>query len=156
MTDMVSRSGDGASKDRLRLWIRLLRSTRFIEAELRDRLRREFDATMPRFDVMAALYRNPDGMMMSELSRHMMVSNGNVTGIVDRLVADGMVKRWQRDGDRRTWLVGLTPAGTENFAQMAAVHETWVDELLGDLDPQAVAGLTGALQDLKSDWEGRK
>ena len=97
-----------ASKTRLRLWIRLLRVTRLLDGELRERLRREFDATLPRFDVMAALYRAPDGMIMSEVSRFLMVSNGNVTGIVNRLAGDGLVKRAQRRDDRRTSIVRLT------------------------------------------------
>ncbi|TIX32080.1 MAG: winged helix-turn-helix transcriptional regulator, partial [Mesorhizobium sp.] len=74
----------GPGKDRLRLWIRLLRASRTIEAELRERLKTEFNTTLPRFDVMAALYRSPEGMLMSDLSRFLLVSNGNVTGIVDR------------------------------------------------------------------------
>ncbi|TIS81978.1 MAG: MarR family transcriptional regulator, partial [Mesorhizobium sp.] len=78
----------GPGKDRLRLWIRLLRASRTIEAELRERLKKEFDTTLPRFDVMAALYRAPEGMLMSDLSRFLLVSNGNVTGIVDRLVSE--------------------------------------------------------------------
>ena len=82
-----------ASKEKLRLWIRLLRTSRIIEGELRDRLSQEFDTTLPRFDVMAALYRTPDGMLMSDLSRFLLVSNGNVTGIVDRLVSEGLVQR---------------------------------------------------------------
>jgi len=72
------------SKERLKLWIRLLRASRTIEAELRERLKKDFDTTLPRFDVMAALYRQADGMLMSDLSRFLLVSNGNVTGIVDR------------------------------------------------------------------------
>ena len=89
------------SKARLRLWIRLLRASRLIESVARERLKSQFNATLPRFDVMAALCRKPDGMLMSEISRFLMVSNGNVTGIVDRLVSDGLVARAQRNGDRR-------------------------------------------------------
>ena len=101
------------SKERLRLWIRLLRASRTIEAELRERLKKEFDTTLPRFDVMAALYRVPEGMLMSDLSRFLLVSNGNVTGIVDRLVSEGLVARARRNGDRRTSMVRLTEAGTD-------------------------------------------
>ena len=99
------------SKARLRLWIRLLRASRLIEGVARERLKTQFNATLPRFDVMAALYRKPDGMLMSEISRFLMVSNGNVTGIVDRLVADGLVARAQRNGDRRTSFISLTRKG---------------------------------------------
>ncbi len=133
----VEKSQTGsASKSRLRLWIRLLRVSRFIEVEIRDRLRLRFDVTLPRFDVMAALYRHPKGMMMSKLSRFLMVSNGNVTGIVDRLVKDGLVIRSQPDGDRRSWIIRLTTAGTTAFEEMAAAHETWINELLQRLSPE--------------------
>ena len=81
------------SKQRLRLWIRLLRTARAIEAELRERLRKEFAVTLPQFDVMATLSRKKDGMSMTELSRMLMVSNGNVTGIIDRLATEGLVLR---------------------------------------------------------------
>ncbi len=118
------------SKQRLRLWIRLLRATRFIEGEIRERLRREMDTTLPRFDVMAALSREGAPMTMSELSRYLMVSNGNVTGIIDRLVDDGHVSRIQPEGDRRSSLVALTQSGEDTFVEMAAAHEAWVDELL--------------------------
>ena len=97
------------SKARLRLWIRLLRASRLIEAVARERLKAQFNATLPRFDVMAALFRKPDGMLMSEISRFLMVSNGNVTGIVDRLVSDGFVVRAQRNGDRRTLIRAADP-----------------------------------------------
>ena len=83
----------------------------------RERLKSQFNATLPRFDVMAALYRKPDGMLMSEISRFLMVSNGNVTGIVDRLVSDGFVARSQRNGDRRTSFISLTRKGRAAFAE---------------------------------------
>ena len=100
------------SKQRLRLWMRLLRASRAIEAELRERLRVQFAITLPQFDVMAALARQDDGINMTELSRMLMVSNGNVTGIVDRLVADRLVLRQApRASDRRSFIVRLTPKG---------------------------------------------
>jgi DNA-binding MarR family transcriptional regulator len=142
------------SKARLRLWIRLLRATRLIESEARERLKAQFDATLPRFDVMAALYRKPDGMLMSEISRFLMVSNGNVTGIVDRLVSDGLVVRSQRDGDRRTSFVRLTRKGRAAFADMAAAHERWIDELLGGVTVRDAEQLSAKLKSFRSDWEG--
>lgn len=123
-----------ASKQRLRLWIRILRTARAIEAEVRERLRVAFDVTLPQFDVMAALERKPDGMTMTELSRFLMVSNGNVTGIVDRLVADRLVVRQPGPEDRRAILVRLTPKGVSQFAAMARAHEGWLDRLLSDFD----------------------
>ena len=122
------------SKQRLRLWIRILRAARAIEAEVRERLRVEFDVTLPQFDVMAALERKPDGMTMTELSRFLMVSNGNVTGIIDRLVADKLVVRQAPDDDRRAIVVRLTPQGASQFAAMAKAHEGWVDTLLSEFN----------------------
>jgi DNA-binding MarR family transcriptional regulator len=120
------------SKQRLRLWIRILRAARAIEAEVRDRLRVDFGVTLPQFDVMAALERNPDGMTMTELSRFLMVSNGNVTGIIDRLVADKLVVRQAPANDRRAIIVRLTPRGLKDFTAMAKAHQGWVDNLLSD------------------------
>ena len=142
------------SKARLRLWIRLLRASRLIEGVTRERLKTQFGATLPRFDVMAALYRKPDGMLMSEISRFLMVSNGNITGIVDRLVADGLVARSQRNGDRRTSFVSLTRKGHTAFAQMAAVHESWIDELLGGVTARDAEQLSAKLKSFRSDWDG--
>jgi DNA-binding MarR family transcriptional regulator len=146
----------GPGKDRLRLWIRLLRASRTIEAELRERLKKEFDTTLPRFDVMAALYRSPEGMLMSDLSRFLLVSNGNVTGIVDRLVSEGLVTRARRNGDRRTSMVRLTEEGSKSFAVIAAAHETWVGELLGNVSEDEARRLTGMLKSFRSNWEGRE
>lgn len=122
------------SKQRLRLWLRLLRAARAIEAELRERLRKEFAITLPQFDVMAALARKPDGINMTELSRMLMVSNGNVTGIIDRLAAEKLVLRQAPPSDRRSFIVRLTPKGAAQFADVAKAHERWVDELLADFD----------------------
>lgn len=144
------------SKDRLRLWIRLLRASRTIEAELRERLKQQFDTTLPRFDVLAALYRSPEGMLMSDLSRYLLVSNGNVTGIVDRLVSEGLVLRARRNGDRRTSIVRLTRAGSEQFRAMAEAHEGWVDELLGGVSGNDTRRLTAMLKSFRSNWEGRE
>ncbi len=144
------------SKDRLRLWIRLLRASRTIEAELRERLKRDYDTTLPRFDVLAALYRSPEGMLMSDLSRYLLVSNGNVTGIVDRLVSEGLVLRARRNGDRRTSIVRLTRAGIDQFRAMAAAHEGWIDELLGDVSGNDTRRLTAMLKSFRSNWEGRE
>ena len=146
----------GHDKDRLRLWIRLLRASRTIEAELRERLKKEFDTTLPRFDVMAALSRAPQGMLMSDLSRFLLVSNGNVTGIVDRLVSEGLVARARRNGDRRTSMVRLTEAGTTAFGRIAAAHETWIGDLLGTVSEEDARHLTGMLRSFRSNWEGRE
>ena len=145
--------GDTDSKARLRLWIRLLRATRTVEAQIRDLLKRQFNVTVPRFDVMAALYRKPEGMLMSEISRSLLVSNGNVTGIVDRLVSDGFVVRSQRNGDRRTSFVRLTAKGRAAFAEMSAAHEGRIDRLLASIPAREAAQLSATLKSFRSDWE---
>jgi DNA-binding MarR family transcriptional regulator len=145
---------DTDSKARLRLWIRLLRATREVE-ETRERFKTQFNVTLPRFDVMAALYRKPDGMLMSEISRFLLVSNGNVTGIVDRLASDGFVVRSQRDGDRRTSFVRLTRKGRSAFADMSAAHEDWIDKLLGGVTAREAEQLSAKLKSFRRDWEGR-
>ena len=122
------------SKQRLRLWIRILRAARAIEAEVRERLRVNFDVTLPQFDVMAALERKPDGMTMTELSRFLMVSNGNVTGIIDRLVTDKLVVRQAPANDRRSIVVKLTARGLKDFTAMAKAHQGWVDNLLSEFN----------------------
>lgn len=121
------------SKRRLKLWIRMLGVTRGAENRLRDYLRRQHNTTLPRFDVMAALWRRRDGVTMSELSRMLLVSNGNATAVVDRLEADGLCKREAEDGDRRRIRVRLTPAGIASFEAMASGHEAEVDAIFAEL-----------------------
>ena len=143
-----------SGKERLRLWVRMLRITRSIEGELRERFKAQFETTLPRFDVMAALFRAPDGMLMSDLSRFLLVSNGNVTGIIDRLVQDGFVLRAQRAGDRRTSIVRLTAVGVTQFAAMAAAHEAWIGELLAKVRKEDAQHVSAILASFRSDWEG--
>ena len=144
----------GDSKAKLRLWIRLLRASRLIEANVRERLKTQFAATLPRFDVMAALYRQREGMLMSEISRFLMVSNGNVTGIVDRLVSNRLVVRAQRNGDRRTSFIRLTAKGRALFEDMAQAHRGWIDELLRDVSIKDANELSSKLRAFRSNWEG--
>ena len=110
----------------LRLWLRLLTCTQLVEKQVRNNLREQFDTTLPRFDLMAQLQRNPDGLKMNELSRRMMVTGGNVTGITDQLVIEGLVERMDVDGDRRAYCVRLTVQGRKTFADMAKRHEDWI------------------------------
>ena len=144
-----------ASKERLRLWLRLLAVQREIENEVRERLRVEHDTTLPRFDVLAALDRSEAGLKMSELSGELRVSNGNVTGIVDRLVNDGLIMRAPVPGDRRAMTVRLTQKGREVFAGMAEAHEGWIDELLGAAGADEAAALAGRLHEITTELEGR-
>ena len=138
------------SKQRLRLWLRLLRATRAIEAELRERLRVQFALTLPQFDVMAALYRKESGMTMTELSRMLIVSNGNVTGIIERLVADRLVARRPAADDRRAFLVRLTPKGESQFDVIAKAHQDWVDRLLSGFDRKQAETIIAQLDGLPS------
>ena len=143
-------------KQRLRVWLRVLKLQRQMEAALRDRLRENFDTTLPRFDVLAALAHHETGLRMSELSSFLKVSNGNVTGIVDRLVEDGMVVRVPVEGDRRAMLVRLSRKGSETFASMAIVHEQWVSDLLGELGHDETPALIDLLDRANSSAGGQK
>ncbi|MBE2276481.1 MAG: MarR family transcriptional regulator [Rhodobacteraceae bacterium] len=134
------------SKRRLKLWIRLLGVTRQAEAELREFLRLRYATTLPRFDVLAALYRRRDGVTMSELSRMLLVSNGNATTVVDRLEADGLVRRTPVETDRRTVIVALTPEGLARFETYASEHEAEVDRLFGSLSEADIDTLTEILK----------
>lgn len=118
----------------VKLWLRLLACTNRIEADIRARLRTEFGITLARFDLMAQLERNPGGLKMSELSKRMMVTGGNVTGLTDELEKEGLVARKDDPADRRAYTVKLTPAGRALFGRMATVHERWVIQLLAGLN----------------------
>ena len=141
MNKHLSTPQEADTKERLRLWLRLLKTTRSIEASLRERFRGEFATTLPRFDVMAALSRASDGLKMSEISGLLKVSNGNVTGIVDRLAEDGLLKRVPVPGDRRAHLVQLTQKGWAEFDRQAAAHEAWIGELLGGFSAEEARAL---------------
>jgi DNA-binding MarR family transcriptional regulator len=132
--DVETRASDG-DHQALRLWLRLLACTGMIESEIRSRLRAQFGTTLPRFDLMAQLERHPAGLRMTELSRRMMVTSGNITGITDQLVDEGLVRREPDASDRRAFVVKLTPAGRRLFDRMAAAHEGWIVELFAGLGP---------------------
>lgn len=133
----------------LRLWLRMLTCTQLVEKQLRTRLRERFDTTLPRFDLMAQLERAPEGLKMSELSRRMMVTGGNVTGITDQLAAEGLVDRVDVEGDRRAYRVRLTPKGRKLFNDMALEHEGWVVEAFAGLTDKDVASLHKLLGKVK-------
>ncbi|MBE0554129.1 MAG: MarR family transcriptional regulator [Rhodobacteraceae bacterium] len=134
------------SKRRLKMWIRLLGVTRAAEGGLREYLRVNHDTTLPRFDVLAALWRRREGVTMSELSRMLLVSNGNATTVVDRLEKDGLVRRTPSETDRRTVFVGLTPEGLAQFEGLAADHEAEVNRLFGGLSEADLDALTDILK----------
>jgi DNA-binding MarR family transcriptional regulator len=137
------------SKQSLRLWLRLLSCSMIIEKRVRTKLAEAFDTTLPRFDVMAALDRNPDGLKMSELSDWLLVSKGNVTSIVDRLIEDGQVERMVDATDRRVQRVRLTGKGRAEFGGMARQHEAWLDHVMNDLTDQDFEVLLAGLQRLR-------
>ncbi len=145
MTPLTATSDTSISKSRLRLWLKLLKLSSGIENALRRRLREDHGTTLPRFDVMAALARHPDGLKMSELSGLLRVSNGNVTGIVDRLTEEGLALRVAVSGDKRAQRARLTPKGRAAFDSLARHHEGWVNEALARLDAAEIETLTGLL-----------
>ncbi|OLP61773.1 MarR family transcriptional regulator [Xaviernesmea oryzae] len=146
---IVSDTQEG-KKPELRLWLRLLSTTKLISQEIRRRLRTEFGATLPQFDLMAQLYREEKGLRLGELSSRTMVTNGNITGLVERLEADGLVLRTRPEDDRRVTVARLTPAGRAGFEAMAQAHEGWLREMMAEVDPAIVASLlthVGAIKD---------
>ncbi len=138
--------GDHAA---LRLWLRLLACTTQVEDEIRRRLRLRFGISLPRFDYLAQLYRWPDGLKMKDLSRCLMVTGGNITGLTDELARERLVQREPSTTDRRSWTVRLTPQGRSSFEAMAREHEQWILELFGGLsaaDMQQLHQHLGALR----------
>jgi DNA-binding MarR family transcriptional regulator len=133
----------------LRLWLRLLTCTQLVEKQVRTNLRERFETTLPRFDLMAQLERAPDGLKMNELSRRMMVTGGNVTGITDQLVAEGLVERIEVEGDRRAYRVCLTAKGRKQFHDMARQHEDWILEAFSGLTDKEISTLHKLLGKVK-------
>jgi DNA-binding MarR family transcriptional regulator len=133
----------------LRLWLRLLTCTQLVEKQVRGLLRERFDTTLPRFDLMAQLERTPAGLKMNELSRRMMVTGGNVTGITDQLVAEGLVERIDVEGDRRACRVRLTARGRKQFQEMARQHEGWIVGAFSGLTEKEIATLHKLLGKVK-------
>jgi DNA-binding MarR family transcriptional regulator len=134
----------------LRLWLRLLSCTTRVEDTIRQRLREQFGITLPRFDLMAQLEREPEGLAMGEVSRRMMVTGGNVTSIVDQLEREQLVQRLPVPADRRSYRLTLTEAGRSTFATMAQAHQAWVRELLSPLSAKEQSQLAALLGTLKT------
>jgi DNA-binding MarR family transcriptional regulator len=147
--DDVEAAADLAARPELRLWLRLSACNTLIDGRLRARLRSAFDTTPPRFELMALLDKAPDGLTMGELSKRLMVTNGNVTGIVERLVRDGLATRHAAPNDRRTHFVRLTPAGRDAYRTMARAHQDWLGELTAGMEREEVVSLLGLLDRLK-------
>jgi DNA-binding MarR family transcriptional regulator len=137
-------------RDELRLWLRLFTCKEMIEGEVRRRLRDTFEVTLPRFDLMAQLDRTPKGMTLGELSQRMMVSNGNVTGLVDRLVEQGLINRRPSPKDRRAQIVSLTAQGRKFFRSMARTNGDWVGEFFAGLSSDDIDALMRLLAKTKA------
>ncbi|MDO5641602.1 MAG: MarR family transcriptional regulator [Paracoccus sp. (in: a-proteobacteria)] len=152
--DEASRSDGRLALRRLRLWIRILGVTRQVESRLREFLRVDHDTTLPRFDVMAMLHRRPDGLAMTELSRMLLISNGNATAVVNRLVQDGLVERILSDEDRRRVTVRLTPEGARAFETVAADHLAMIDALFAELDETDLDAMRDSFQRLRNSLAG--
>ena len=146
--DMEAR-GHSEHPEALRLWLRLLTCTQLIEKQVRAELRERFDTTLPRFDLMSQLERSPDGLKMNELSRRMMVTGGNITGITDQLVTEGLVERLEVAGDRRAYRVRLTARGRKSFADMARQHEGWIVDAFSSLSAREIDALHKLLGKVK-------
>lgn len=151
--DMESRVTDDHHQA-LKLWLRLLACTTRVEGVVRNRLRSEFATTLPRFDLLAQLEREPDGLTMGELSQRLMVTGGNITGITDQLEAEGLVRRAPHPTDRRAFAVQLTTSGRRQFRRMAAVHEQWVVELLSGWNAEEKGQVYALLARLKGHLAG--
>ena len=139
--------------EELRLWLRLLTCTQLIEKQIRTDLRERFDTTLPRFDLMAQLERAPEGLRMNELSRRLMVTGGNVTGITDQLEAEGLVERTGVEGDRRAFRVRLTAKGRQQFKAMAQAHEDWIVDAFSGLSARDVQTLHSLLGKVKQHFQ---
>jgi DNA-binding MarR family transcriptional regulator len=136
-------------KDGLRLWLRLVACTQMVEQEIRIMLREKFEMTLPRFELLAALDRVPDGLTMGELSRWLMVTKGNITGIAERLSEDGFIKRQPTPTDRRSFVVTLTPKGRRLFKEMETEYERFLDEIFADVSIDDFDAFTGVLARIK-------
>ena len=151
--DLASRLTDDHHQS-LKLWLRMLSCTVRIENEIRSRLRASFNITLPRFDLMAQLERHPEGLRMGELSKRMMVTGGNVTGITDQLEREQLVVRVPHQTDRRGYSVKLTDEGRRAFAEMAVVHEGWITEMLADMPAVDMAQMIALLAQMKQGLDG--
>jgi DNA-binding MarR family transcriptional regulator len=139
----------GADGMELRVWLRLLTCTNLLDHEVRARLKSTADTTLPRFDILAQLERHDGPMSMGELSRRLMVSNGNVTGLIDRLAREGLVDRTPSPEDRRVQMVSLTPAGSTFFEKIAEDHRDCVGSMMSDLSADEMKTLYDLLARLK-------
>lgn len=140
-----SENSESREKESLRTWLRLLSCESIIEQRLRSMFRQHFDVTLPQFDVLSELEHASAPLTMSELSHELMVSNGNITGVIDRLVTMGLVQRERPEHDRRIQYIQLTEKGSAEFRRMAELHESWISVLLADLSQKEMQQLQALL-----------
>ncbi len=150
-----AKAAGSRGKQSLRLWLRLLACENLIEQTVRTRLRVAFDITLPQFDVLSELEHAGNALTMSQLSQKLMVSNGNVTGVVDRLERDGLVRRRASSTDRRVQYIELTEQGVSLFRDIASEHERWIENLLGDLSANEIKTLIAGLGKAKDSIAAR-
>lgn len=154
VASVTTSKGASEAKASLRTWLRLLACTNLVERDVRGRLRDQFDTTLPRFDVLAQLdaaaRESRAELTMSELSRRLMVTNGNLTSLVERLVQEGLVKREKAPSDRRTQFVRITPAGKRALDAMTPEHQRWIESLFAELTPSERAQLYDLLGKLRT------
>lgn len=144
--EIIVNEAEESKKQELRLWLRMLSTTKLVSQEIRRRLRAEFGTTLPQFDLLSQLYREPEGLRLGELSRRTMVTNGNVTGLIERLEAEGLVRRETPGDDRRVTVARLTDEGRATFARMADVHEGWLRDMMADVAPETVKTLLAEVE----------
>lgn len=147
--ELVASDAQEGKKQELKLWLRLLATTKLMSQEIRRRLRREFGATLPQFDLLAQLYREKDGLRLGELSSRTMVTNGNVTGLVERLEADGTIIRERLPDDKRVTVARLSEKGQAYFEGMAEAHERWIKEMMAEVEPAVLARLLAEVGQVK-------
>ncbi len=155
MADNAEFNGDMETK-KLGLWLRLITNSHVVEKQVRNLFRSEFGVTLPRFDLMSALYREQAGLTMGELSRRLLVSNGNVTGIVERLQKEGLVKRWVLPTDRRIYSVSLTPKGRAAFKELADCHRDWISEIFDGLQDDELTEMIKMMDRLRDILKNQK
>jgi len=144
--EIIVNEAEESKKQELRLWLRMLSTTKLISQEIRRRLRSEFGTTLPQFDLLSQLYREPQGLRLGELSKRTMVTNGNVTGLIERLEAEGLVRRDTPGDDRRVTVARLTDEGRATFGRMAEVHEGWLRDMMADVAPETVKTLLAEVE----------
>ncbi|HZO95715.1 MAG TPA: MarR family transcriptional regulator [Candidatus Baltobacteraceae bacterium] len=151
MIQPVDRESRATDDDHLavRVWLRMLACANLIEGRVARELRARFATTLPRFDFLSQLERAPGGLKMSEISKRLMVTGGNVTRLADQLLAEGLIARTTPPGDRRASIVRLTERGRKTFKAMAGRHERWIVAMFGGLSDSERAQLYAILAKLK-------